>query len=163
MCYSQALCCVAPDPCLGGGCGLGMVWDSERFMTIHIFYVFRQQISMLIAMEEIMLLHDIKAALNVKTSCAVNSHISIVFSWAAKKCFCWGSSSPSLDYWIIISYQRDIGGNQKSSSKCSVTWQQIYEEKRCHYKEVKKKERSYSLGRKEDLKKVQEIIDQPAL
>lgn len=44
-----------------------------------------------------------------------------------------------------------------------MTWQQIYEEIRCHYKEGKKKERSYSLGRKEDLKKVQEIIDQPAL
>lgn len=44
-----------------------------------------------------------------------------------------------------------------------MTWQQIYEKKRCHYKEGKKKERSYSLGRKEDLKKVQEIIDLPAL
>lgn len=30
-------------------------------------------------------------------------------------------------------------------------------------KKEKKKERSYSLGRKEDLKKVKEIIDLPAL
>lgn len=111
------------------------------------------------AVEEIILQRDMKVALNVKISSSVNSHISIIFHWAAKKYLRWESGSSSLDYFIIISYQGDIRGNQKSSSKCSMTWRQIYEEKRCHYKneEEKKKERSYSLVRKEDLKKVQKI------
>lgn len=110
-----------------------------------------------IAVQEITLLRDTKVALNVKTSSGVNSHISIVFNWGIKKYLCWGSGSPSLDYWIIISYQGDVGGNQKSSSKCSVTWQQIYEKKDVITKKKKKKERSYSLVRKEDLKKVREM------
>lgn len=43
---------------------------------------------MLIAVEEIMLLRDIKAAKNHdKTSCAVNSHISTVFTEQPKSTF----------------------------------------------------------------------------
>lgn len=128
------------DSCLGEGGSLGTVWGSEKFVTSHSFCVFGRQIGlpMAIAVEEMKLLRNTKAALNVKTSSGVNSHTSTVFNWTAKEYLCWRSGSPSLDYWIIISYQGDVRGNQKSSSKCSLTWQQIYEKKRCHYKKGEK-------------------------
>lgn len=155
MCHSQEFFCVVSGSFLGGGSGLGKVWDSERFMTIHIFRVFRQQMwvssnAHCCGGNNVATWHKGSQKPWQNLLCCKFSHLYCLY-WAAKKYFCWGSGSPSLDYWIIISYQGDIRGNQRSSSKCSVTWQQIYEKKRCHYKEgKKKKERSYSLGRKEE-------------
>lgn len=152
--------------------GLGMVWNLEMSVIVHSFCTFWQQmlcksrfptateyLLMPVAVEEIIMLCDIKVALRANTSDRVILRsLSSFFNWAAIKYLCWRSGSSSLDSWLIISYQGDIRGDQKSSSKCSVTWWQIYEKKRCHYGEKKKKkERSYSLVRKKDLNKVEEM------
>lgn len=142
ICHSRtsAMWALPSDSCLGEGGSLGTVWHSGKFVTAPSFCVFGQQICLPMAgaVQERKLLHNTKVALNVKTSSGINSHVSIVFNWTAKEYPCWGSGSPPLDYWVIIFHQGDVRGNQKSSSKCSLTWQQIYEKKRCHYKEGKK-------------------------